>query len=399
MERAVSSSSFSSMETLPNDAEAQTGRLSAQGDEKDADPLFQVNLDTISFEDLKSQFLSCQNRARALQSQSDSSEKQLSNFLHENRTLRESLKEAKKREAELVNRLTQKEKDIHSLETTIKDLKESSNKKSLRMRTTFMDPLINENYRLLRNELSACKKQLQTAQDDLKATVFNPNSIIGHQLIAKCRKLQDENEEFGRKLSEGKTHQLQAELANQKLYTDELLKDLEDQRQFNEQLDEEVEQMQSTILKLKKEMEELRSTHPHRPDSHEPDSHEDEEEYAEQERVFDHDPQDDRPHDRAVDSSAGDSGLGFNHAKRERSREYEMVDEQEEGPSSPSSSRKREHPSDPHSSEFDAEPTCKHDSDEPDRKRARQHSETQDDPGRSSGSNGPESGDTPIQED
>lgn len=393
MERAVSSSSFSSMETLPNDAEAQTGRLSAQGDEKDADPLFQVNLDTISFEDLKSQFLSCQNRARALQSQSDSSEKQLSNFLHENRTLRESLKEAKKREAELVNRLTQKEKDIHSLETTIKDLKESSNKKSLRMRTTFMDPLINENYRLLRNELSACKKQLQTAQDDMKATVFNPNSIIGHQLIAKCRKLQDENEEFGRKLSEGKTHQLQAELANQKVYTDELLKDLEDQRQFNEQLDEEVEQMQSTILKLKKELEELRAHH-HRRDSRERGSGEEEEEYAARERDFD---RDERPNDRAPDNSAGDSGFEFGPTNRERSRDYEIVEEQQdEGPSSPAS-RKREHPSE--LSELYTEQASKTDSEEPERKRSRQHTQAEDAPGHSAGSNGPESADTPIQED
>jgi len=54
----------------------------------------------------------------------------------------------------------------------------------------FLAQLVNENFRLLYQELAQCKKQLQTTEDGLKATSFSSQTIVGRQLMAKCRKLQ-----------------------------------------------------------------------------------------------------------------------------------------------------------------------------------------------------------------
>jgi hypothetical protein len=57
---------------------------------------------------------------------------------------------------------------------------------------------------LLQTELEASEKKLKEAQDDLAAVQFTPHSKNGKMLMAKCRTLQEENEEIGREMSEGK---------------------------------------------------------------------------------------------------------------------------------------------------------------------------------------------------
>ena len=47
-------------------------------------------------------------------------------------------------------------------------------------------------------------------------------SVTGKKLMAKCRMLIQENQELGSKLSQGRVAQLEAELALQKKYSDEL---------------------------------------------------------------------------------------------------------------------------------------------------------------------------------
>lgn len=55
----------------------------------------------------------------------------------------------------------------------------------------------------------------------LTSTVFS-YSVTGKKLMAKCRMLIQENQELGRQLSQGRVAQLEAELALQKKYSDEL---------------------------------------------------------------------------------------------------------------------------------------------------------------------------------
>lgn len=63
---------------------------------------------------------------------------------------------------------------------------------------------------------------MKQAQEDLEAVQFTPHSLTGKKLMAKCRLLQEENDELGEKLAEGRIHKLEAELALQKEYCEEL---------------------------------------------------------------------------------------------------------------------------------------------------------------------------------
>ena len=179
-----------------------------------------------------------------------------------NAELREQLKEAKKRESELVVRLTRKERDIFNLEAYIKELMESSEKKMLQMRTTFMDPLVNENFQRLQDQIAEYEKKLVTAQEDLKAVQFdaNNNSYMGKQLIAKCRRLQEENEEHGKELAQSDSGRMSAQLKLQKHDIDRLNLQLAEEWEFELELGEELTKLQEKIFLLEKENEELRGT-------------------------------------------------------------------------------------------------------------------------------------------
>nr|KAF6363937.1 WT1 associated protein [Pipistrellus kuhlii] len=83
-------------------------------------------------------------------------------------------------------------------------------------------------------------------------------SQTGKKLMAKCRMLIQENQELGRQLSQGRIAQLEAELALQKKYSEELKSSQDELNDFIIQLDEEVEGMQSTILVLQQQLKETR---------------------------------------------------------------------------------------------------------------------------------------------
>ncbi|XP_075719863.1 pre-mRNA-splicing regulator WTAP [Rhinoderma darwinii] len=91
-----------------------------------------------------------------------------------------------------------------------------------------------------------------------RAWKFTPDSQTGKKLMAKCRMLIQENQELGRQLSQGRIAQLEAELALQKKYSEELKSSQDELNDFIIQLDEEVEGMQSTILVLQQQLKESR---------------------------------------------------------------------------------------------------------------------------------------------
>ncbi|KAM8832831.1 pre-mRNA-splicing regulator WTAP isoform 2-T2 [Spinachia spinachia] len=76
--------------------------------------------------------------------------------------------------------------------------------------------------------------------------------------MAKCRMLIQENQELGRQMSQGRIAQLEAELALQKKYSEELKSSQDELNDFIIQLDEEVEGMQSTILVLQQQLKDSR---------------------------------------------------------------------------------------------------------------------------------------------
>lgn len=57
---------------------------------------------------------------------------------------------------------------------------------------------------VMQNATDVLEKKVKELQDDLAAVQFTPHSKNGKMLMAKCRTLQEENEEIGREASEGK---------------------------------------------------------------------------------------------------------------------------------------------------------------------------------------------------
>lgn len=147
---------------------------------------------------------------------------------------------------------------MQDLLTQIHDLKQAQNPSSIQLRSTLLDPAVNLLFQRMKTDLDSEKEKLEQAQNDLSAWKFTPDSVTGKKLMAKCRMLIQENQELGRQLSQGRVAQLEAELALQKKYSDELKGSQDELNDFVIQLDEEVEGMQSTILTLQHQLKDCK---------------------------------------------------------------------------------------------------------------------------------------------
>uniref|UniRef100_A0AAY5L1G8 Pre-mRNA-splicing regulator WTAP n=1 Tax=Esox lucius TaxID=8010 RepID=A0AAY5L1G8_ESOLU len=166
--------------------------------------------------------------------------------------------EAARRENILVMRLATKEQEMQECTTQIQYLKQAQQPSVAQLRSTLVDPAVNLFFLKMKSELEENKDKLEQAQNELSAWKFTPDSQTGKKLMAKCRMLIQENQELGRQISQGRIAQLEAELALQKKYSEELKSSQDELNDFIIQLDEEVEGMQSTILVLQQQLRETR---------------------------------------------------------------------------------------------------------------------------------------------
>ncbi|KAB0379710.1 hypothetical protein FD755_007494, partial [Muntiacus reevesi] len=172
--------------------------------------------------------------------------------------LKQQQQESARRENILVMRLATKEQEMQECTTQIQYLKQVQQPSVAQLRSTMVDPAINLLFLKMKSELEQTKDKLEQAQNELSAWKFTPDSQTGKKLMAKCRMLIQENQELGRQLSQGRIAQLEAELALQKKYSEELKSSQDELNDFIIQLDEEVEGMQSTILVLQQQLKETR---------------------------------------------------------------------------------------------------------------------------------------------
>ncbi|KAJ3606912.1 hypothetical protein NHX12_026428 [Muraenolepis orangiensis] len=172
--------------------------------------------------------------------------------------LKQQQQESARRENILVMRLATKEQEMQECTTQIQYLKQVQQPSAAQLRTSMVDPAINLFFLKMKGELEQTKDKLEQAQNELSAWKFTPDSQTGKKLMAKCRMLIQENQELGRQLSQGRIAQLEAELALQKKYSEELKSSQDELNDFIIQLDEEVEGMQSTILVLQQQLKETR---------------------------------------------------------------------------------------------------------------------------------------------
>ncbi|XP_056096033.1 pre-mRNA-splicing regulator WTAP [Rhinichthys klamathensis goyatoka] len=172
--------------------------------------------------------------------------------------LKQQQQESARRENILVMRLATKEQEMQDCTTQIQYLKQVQQPSAAQLRSSMVDPAINLFFLKMKAELEQTKDKLEQAQNELSAWKFTPDSQTGKKLMAKCRMLIQENQELGRQLSQGRIAQLEAELALQKKYSEELKSSQDELNDFIIQLDEEVEGMQSTILVLQQQLRETR---------------------------------------------------------------------------------------------------------------------------------------------
>ncbi|KAM3603240.1 uncharacterized protein V6R79_019134 [Siganus canaliculatus] len=172
--------------------------------------------------------------------------------------LKQQQQESARRENILVMRLATKEQEMQECTTQIQYLKQVQQPSAAQLRSSMVDPAINLFFLKMKAELEQTKDKLEQAQNELSAWKFTPDSQTGKKLMAKCRMLIQENQELGRQLSQGRIAQLEAELALQKKYSEELKSSQDELNDFIIQLDEEVEGMQSTILVLQQQLKDSR---------------------------------------------------------------------------------------------------------------------------------------------
>lgn len=153
----------------------------------------------------------------------------------------------------LVMRLATKEQEIQEFTAQIQHLQQPS---AAQLTSTVTDPAINFFFLKMKGELEETKTKLAETQDELSAWKFTPASQTGKDLMARCRMLIQENHKLGRQVNRELIAQLEAELALQKTYSEELKSSWSELNDFIIQLEEEVEDMQSTILVLQQQLKE-----------------------------------------------------------------------------------------------------------------------------------------------
>ncbi|KAF8378251.1 hypothetical protein HHK36_029590 [Tetracentron sinense] len=94
------------------------------------------------------------------------------------------------------------------------------------------------------------EKKVKELQDNVAAVNFTPQSKMGKMLMAKCRTLQEENEEIGTLASEGKIHELAMKLALQKSQNAVLRSQFEGLYKHMEGLENDVDKSNEMVLLL-----------------------------------------------------------------------------------------------------------------------------------------------------
>ncbi|GAQ82071.1 hypothetical protein KFL_000990210 [Klebsormidium nitens] len=170
--------------------------------------------------------------------------------------LREQLQVSKGKEDALLIKLTMKDKDVAELKTQLHDLKQLMHPKHTQARQLLLDPVLHLEFTKLKTELEASEKKLKEAQDDLAAVQFTPHSKNGKMLMAKCRTLQEENEEIGREMSEGKMHELENKLALQKQLNVEMKQGFKELQEYVDDLNDDCDKWQHVVYSLQKQLRE-----------------------------------------------------------------------------------------------------------------------------------------------
>ncbi|XWS48199.1 hypothetical protein CRYUN_Cryun13aG0053200 [Craigia yunnanensis] len=170
--------------------------------------------------------------------------------------LKEQLEKAKKKEAAFIVTFAKREQEIAELKSAVRDLKVQLKPPSMQARRLLLDPAIHEEFTRLTNLVEEKDKKVKELQENIAAVSFTPQSKMGKMLMAKCRTLQEENEEIGTQAEEGKMHELAMKLALQKSQNAELRSQFEALYKQMDGLTNDAERSNETVYILQEKLEE-----------------------------------------------------------------------------------------------------------------------------------------------
>ncbi|XP_043725064.1 FKBP12-interacting protein of 37 kDa-like [Telopea speciosissima] len=170
--------------------------------------------------------------------------------------LKEQLEKAKKKEAVFIVTFSKREQEIAELKYAVRDLRVQLKPPSMQARRLLLDPAIHEEFTRLKNLVEEKEKKVKELQDNVAAVNFTRQSKMGKMLMAKCRTLQEENEDIGMMGSEGKIHELATKLALQKSQNAELRSQFEGLYKQMEGLTNNVDKSNEMVLILQQKLEE-----------------------------------------------------------------------------------------------------------------------------------------------
>ncbi|KAL2243694.1 UNVERIFIED_CONTAM: FKBP12-interacting protein of [Sesamum indicum] len=171
-------------------------------------------------------------------------------------SLREQLEKAKKKEAAFIVTFAKREQEIAELKSAVRDLRAQLKPPSMQARRLLLDPAIHEEFTRLKNLVEEKDKKVKELQDNIAAVSFTPQSKMGKMLMAKCRTLQEENEEIGNQANEGKMHELAMKLASQKSQNAELRSHFEALCKQMDRLTGDVDRSNELVVILQEKLEE-----------------------------------------------------------------------------------------------------------------------------------------------
>ncbi|KAL6634396.1 hypothetical protein ACP70R_027067 [Stipagrostis hirtigluma subsp. patula] len=179
----------------------------------------------------------------------------LNNLKSSEESLREQLEKAKKREAAFIVTFAKREQEIAELKSAVRDLKTQLRPPSMQTRRLLLDPAIHEEFTRLKNLVEEKEKKIKELQDNVAAVNFTPSSKLGKMLMAKCRTLQEENEEIGAMASEGKIHELGMKITVLKSQNNELRNQFDVLYKHMDGVTNDVERSNEMVAILQEELE------------------------------------------------------------------------------------------------------------------------------------------------
>lgn len=177
---------------------------------------------------------------------------------------REQLETLERREAALQVAVAERSLENVELRRRLATTSEACHGPLLQVNTLILDPAVAREFGDMRRALDERGEEIKRLKEELTAVQFSQESKAGRMLMAKCRALQEENEEMGKDLAEGKVSGLERQLAVAREYAAQLRRQFLELEEHVGALDQEAEQQQGQILMLQRQAQERQIISPSR---------------------------------------------------------------------------------------------------------------------------------------